>query len=229
MTPGRSADRAATAGRRVARDQTLGEEIANAVTHGMGAGLALAGLVFLVVLAALDGTALHVAALAIYGATLVTMYVASTLYHAVTGPRVKEALRVFDHVSILLLIAGTYTPFSLISLGGAWGWGMFVAVWALALAGILLRIFRRHTRDRVSIPLYLGMGWLGVVAAGEFWGALGPGGMTWIIVGGLAYSGGVIFYAMPRLPFHHTVWHLFVIAGSTCHFVAVAGWVLPAV
>jgi hemolysin III len=222
-------DDTAVSPRRRSRNQTLGEEIANAVTHGLGAGLALAGLVFLVVLAALHGTALHVAALALYGATLVTMFLASTLYHAVTGPRVKEALRIFDHVSILLLIAGTYTPFTLISLGGAWGWGLFVAIWALALAGILLRIFRRHTRDRVTIPLYLGMGWLGVVAAGEFWGALGPGGMTWIIVGGLAYSGGVIFYAMPRLPFHHAVWHLFVIAGSACHFVAVAGWVLPTV
>jgi len=209
--------------------ESLGEEIANAVTHGLGAGLALAGFLLLLVLATIHGTALHIAALGLYGATLVTLYAASTLYHAWIGPRVKKALLAFDHAAIFLLIAGTYTPFTLISLGGAWGWGLFVAVWTLAVAGILFRVFSRHHSHRFLVPIYLAMGWLAVIAGGEVWGALGAGGTAWLVIGGLAYTGGVAFYRWRRLPYNHAVWHVFVLAGSICHFCAIAFHVLPSV
>ncbi len=212
---------------RTHRPQTLGEEIANAVTHGIGAGLSLAGLVLLVVLAAVNGTALHVVSLAIYGSTLVLLYGASTVYHSVQSPRAKTVLELLDHVAIYLLIAGTYTPFTLISLGGPWGWGLFVVIWSLAVAGALFRILSRHHGRRFSVPIYLAMGWLVLIAAGEVYAAMGPGGTFWLLLGGLLYSVGVIFYAWRRLPFHHAVWHVFVIGGSACHFAAVAVYVVP--
>lgn len=208
-------------------DQTFGEEIANAVTHGLGAVLSLAGLVYLVVLASLNGTALHIVSVAVYGTTLVLLYSASTLYHAVRGPRRKAFCNLLDHAAIYLLIAGTYTPFTLVSLGGAWGWSLFVTVWVLAVAGVILRTVLGEHERRISVPLYLAMGWLAMTASGEFWGRMPPGALLWLVVGGLAYSLGTIFYAWNRLPFNHTVWHLFVLAGSACHFLAVTRYVLP--
>ncbi len=213
---------------RMPHAQTMGEEIANMVTHGIGAALSVAGLAVLMVLASVNGTTLHLVALAIYGTTLVLLYSASTLYHAVRGPRTKSLFQLIDHAAIFLLIAGSYTPFTLISLGGEWGWALFSIIWALAIAGALFRVFHRTHSRRVSLPLYLAMGWLVLIGGNELWIAVGPAGLTWLVIGGLAYTGGVIFYLWERLPFNHAVWHLFVLAGSACHFVAVLVAALPA-
>ena len=207
--------------------QSLGEEIANATTHGLGAALSIAGLTILVVLATLNGDAIHIVSLAIYGSTLVLLYLASTIYHAIQHSRAKAVLNVLDHAAIFLLIAGTYTPFTLISMGGVLGWTLFVIVWALAVAGVLFKVFNRSHSERVPLPIYLAMGWLIIIAAGELLGAVGVGGTIWLLVGGLFYSFGVIFFVWERLPYNHTVWHLFVMAGSACHFTAVAVYVLP--
>jgi hemolysin III len=206
----------------------VAEEIANTVTHGVGAVLSLGGLVVLVVLASLHGTALHIASVAVYGVTLVLAYLASTLFHAARDARAKELLNLLDHAAIFLLIAGTYTPFSLISLGGVLGWTLFVVIWALAVAGVLFKVFHRRHGRGVSVTFYLAMGWLVIVTGGEMWGALGPGGTFWVVVGGIAYTAGTAFYIWERLPFNHALWHLFVLAGSGCHFAAIVFHVLPA-
>lgn len=207
--------------------ETVGEQIANTVTHGIGAVLSVAGLVLLVVRASLNGTTLDLAALSLYGGTLVLLYFASTLYHAVRGPRTRQICRMLDHGAIFLLIAGTYTPFALISLGGVRGWGLFVVIWGLAVTGVLLKIFRRDEWPRGSLVFYLAMGWLMVVAVGDLIAALGMDGFLWLALGGLAYTGGVVFYLWDRLPFNHAVWHLFVLTGSACHFIAVLFYVAP--
>lgn len=207
--------------------ESLGERIANAVTHGIGAGLSLAGLVLLIGLASRHGTALEIASVAVYGTSLVLLYLASTAYHAVRGPRARRLCRQIDHVAIFLLIAGTYTPVALISLGGVWGWSLFAVIWALAATGVLLKLGGRACRERTWLIFYLAMGWLFVVTVGELAPAVGAGGLAWLVVGGLAYTGGVAFYLWDRLPFHHAVWHLFVLAGSACHFAAIAFHVLP--
>lgn len=215
-------DDTAVSPRRRSRDQTLGEEIANAVTHGLGAGLALAGLVFLVVLAALHGTALHVAALALYGATLVTMFLASTLYHAVTGPRVKEALRIFDHVSILLLIAGTYTPFMLVKVGGAWGLGFTAFVWACALAGATLKIAYPRRLERLSIALYLLLGWSVVMTLNTLIDSVERGPLWLLLAGGVTYTAGVGIYVRKHFTYHKALWHLFVLIAASLHYLCVS-------
>jgi hemolysin III len=207
--------------------ETLAEEIANAVTHGVGAALAVAGLVVLLVLASLHGGALEIVSLAIYGATLVLTYVASTLLHAARSPRFKHACNLLDHASIYLLIAGTYTPFLLLGLRGAWGWALFAVIWALAVAGVVLRLAWRGYGRRVAVPLYLGMGWLILVAIGPVWSSLGGAAVGWILAGGLAYTAGVAFYVWDRLPFNHMVWHLFVLAGSALHFAGIMITVVP--
>lgn len=211
----------------VPHTETLAEEIANAVTHGVGAALAVAGLVVLLVLASLHGGALEIVSLAIYGATLVLTYVASTLLHAARSPRFKHACNLLDHASIYLLIAGTYTPFLLLGLRGAWGWSLFAVIWALALAGVVLRLAWRRYGRRVAVPLYLGMGWLILVAIGPVWASLGGAAVGWILAGGLAYTAGVAFYVWDRLPFNHMVWHLFVLAGSALHFAGIMITVVP--
>ena len=205
---------------------SLIEEIANTITHGIGAVLSVAGLVFLLLMAAVQDSVQALICAAIYGGSLVVLYLASTLYHAVRWPRWKRIFLALDHIGIFLLIAGTYTPFTLISMGGAVGWTLFVLIWTLAMAGILFRLYDQHRADRLSVPLYLAMGWLVVVAGGELWGALGPGGVVWLVVGGLIYTLGVIFFVWRSLPFNHAVWHLFVIGGSACHFVAVLHYVI---
>lgn len=210
---------------------SVAEEIASAVTHGVGAGLAIAGMVFLVAMGAMTGGGpLWVTTLAIYGGTLVFLFVVSTLYHAVSGPRAKLVLHALDHAAIFLLIAGSYTPFALLSLGGRFGWSLFALIWVLAAVGILFKVRRvvdnRHSKW-ISAGLYLGMGWLALPLIGEVWTAVGTGGLVWLLVGGLVYSFGVIFFVWRRLPYNHAVWHLFVLAGSVCHFVAVSVYVLP--
>jgi hemolysin III len=211
----------------VDRTETLAEEIANAVTHGIGAAFAVAGLAVLLVLASLYGGALEIVSLAIYGATLVLTYVSSTLLHAARTARFRHVCNLLDHASIYLLIAGTYTPFLLLGLRGAWGWTLFAVIWALAVAGVVLRLSWRRYGRRVAVPLYLGMGWLILVAIGPVWSALGGAAVGWILAGGLAYTAGVAFYVWERLPFNHMVWHLFVLAGSALHFAGIMITVVP--
>lgn len=204
------------------RPQTLGEEIANSLTHGLGLVASIAALPVLVIAAARRGDASQVTGGALFGASLVLLYLASTLYHALPGDRVKRLLRVADHSAIYLLIAGTYTPFTLGVLRGPWGWTLFGIVWALALLGILAKCTVGFRYPRLSTALYVVMGWLVVVAARPLATELAPAGLAWLIAGGLCYTGGVAFFVTDgRLRYGHAIWHLFVVAGSACHFVAV--------
>ena len=207
--------------------ETLGETIANVATHGAGAAMAVVGLAVLTALSVDQGaTPVTVASMVIYGATLVLLYSASTLYHAVRGPRARDICRLMDHGAIFLLIAGTYTPFVLVGLGGPAGWVWFVVIWSLAIGGILLRVFLRTHSTKLFVPLYLAMGWLMVMVAGDLVSTLAHG-MTWLAVGGAFYTTGLVFYAWRSLPYNHAVWHVFVLGGSACHFIAVAAYVLP--
>ncbi|MEI7769097.1 MAG: hemolysin III family protein [Chloroflexales bacterium] len=206
---------------RPARRFTLGEIIANAVTHGIGTALAIAGLAILVAFASIRGDVWHIVSVSIYGATLIFLYLFSTLYHSVLGPRVSQVLRVFDHAAIFLLIAGTYTPFTLVTLRGPLGWALFGIVWGMALFGVCFQttLLRRHAA--ISLGLYIGMGWAVVVAARPLMEALSLPGVILLAAGGLSYTFGVIFYIWHRLPYHHAIWHLFVLAGSILHFLAI--------
>lgn len=206
---------------------SIGEEIAHSATHGVGIVLAIVGLCVLVVQAALYGTSLHVTAVAIFGGTLILLYTASTLYHSIPLPRTKRILRVIDHVSIYLLIAGTYTPFTLITLQGTWGWSLFGVVWGLALIGIVFKLFFTGRFEALSLVIYVAMGWCGAVAIKPMMAAMEPAGLWWLLAGGLFYTGGVAFYVFERLPYHHAIWHLFVLAGSVSHYFAVLFYVLP--
>ncbi|MFW6239936.1 MAG: PAQR family membrane homeostasis protein TrhA [Thermodesulfobacteriota bacterium] len=210
-----------------ARAYRPGEEIANSVTHGIGAGLAIAALGVLTAFASRFGDAWHVVSVSIYGATLILLYTASTLYHGIPLPRAKAVLRVLDHVAIFLLIAGTYTPFTLVNLRGPWGWTLFGLIWALAAFGIVFELTPLRRFQRVSLSLYLGMGWVVVVAVRPLWNAMAPGGLILLAAGGLCYTLGVIFYVWRRLPYHHAIWHLFVLGGSVCHFFTVLFYVIP--
>ena len=207
--------------------ESFAEEFASTVTHGVGLAMSLTGLVVLVVLAALKGTAWHIVSCAIYGATLVLLYTASTLYHAVRSPRAKHVLRILDHGAIYLLIAGTYTPFTLVTLRGGLGWTLFGLVWGLALVGILFKVFHVGRFPIVSMLVYLSMGWLVVIAWKPVLRTIPGGGIAWLVAGGLAYTAGILFYASHKLPFNHAIWHLFVLGGSVCHYVAVLLYVLP--
>lgn len=207
--------------------ESRGEETANAILHGTGAALALAGLAVMVTLSAMHGNAWHVVSSAVFGASLVLLYLASTLYHAFPWPRVKRVFEVMDHAAIYVLIAGTYTPFALVTLRGAWGWSIFGVVWALAVAGIVVQaVFPGRLRGLMT-ALYLAMGWIVVIAFGPLLSALAPAGIAWLIAGGVIYSAGVFFYYRKRFRFSHAVWHVFVLAGSVCHFIAILRYVIP--
>lgn len=204
-----------------------GEEIANSVTHGIGLCLSLAGLAILVALASLHGGAIHVVSCAVYGSTLVAMYATSTLYHSARSPRAKRVLKILDHCSIYLLIAGTYTPFTLVTLRGGWGWTLFGVVWGMSVLGILFKAFLVHRFPVVSTLIYLTMGWLVVVAVEPLLRLTPRGALLWLVAGGIAYTAGTAFYMWKRLPYSHAVWHLFVLGGSACHYCAVV-YVVPA-
>ncbi len=206
---------------------SFGDELASSIVHGVGVVLSIAGLATLVAFAALHGDALAVVACAVFGTSLVLLYTASTLYHSISAPAVKPALRALDHIAIYVLIAGTYTPFTLIALLGAWGWSLFVAVWTLALAGSVLELGRLARYRKLAVLLYVGMGWIGMIAFRPLSAHLQTGGMLLLIGGGLAYTLGVPFYLWRRLPYHHALWHVFVLAGSVLHFLAVLLYVLP--
>lgn len=206
---------------------TIGEEVAHALTHGLGVVLAIVGLTVMVARATLYGDVWHLAGAAIFGTTLVLMYTASTLYHSIPLPRAKRVLRVVDHSSIYLLIAGTYTPFTLVTLHGPWGWSLFVATWGLALVGVVFKIFATGRYEKLSLAIYLGMGWSIVVAIKPLLRTLEPGGLILLIAGGLAYSGGVVFYVLDSRKYFHAVWHAFVLAGSVLQYFAVLFYVIP--
>ena len=203
------------------------EELLHALSHGLGLLLSLAGGGVLVGLAAVRGNAWVVVGCTVFGVALVLLYAASTLYHGMRRGRAKRVLRRLDHAAIYLLIAGTYTPFALVSLGGAWGWTLLAVVLGMAALGIVLEATIPQRMGKVSVGLYLAMGWLGVVADGPLAAAMGAQGFLLLVLGGLAYSLGVVFYAWEGLPFHHAVWHLFVLAGSAFHFSCVLGSVIP--
>ena len=193
----------------------------NSLTHGVAAVISVALLALLVVFASLYGTVWHVVSFSIYGATMVLLFTASTCYHAVRNVRMKQILRIVDHSAIFLLIAGTYTPITLTALRGPLGWSLFGCVWGLAAAGIALKIFFTGRFRVVSTLLYLLMGWLVVVAARPIGHELPRAALCWLLAGGLAYTGGVVFYLRKSLPYNHAIWHLFVFAGSLCHYAAI--------
>lgn len=204
------------------------EDKANSLTHAMGSGLFAAGLALLVVLAAATGNAWKIVSVSIYGFTLVLLYSSSALYHAARRPALRRALRMVDHASIYLLIAGTYTPFLLVNLRGGPGWPMFWTIWGLALAGVVANIFFVGRFKAASTALYIAMGWIIVVAIAPLSRTVSQTGIVLLLSGGLAYTLGAAFYLFDkRLPFGHAVWHLFVIGGSVCHFLAVAAGVIP--
>ena len=195
------------------------EEVASLVTHGIGVVFSVIALVVMLVLAA--GDPLKVVSAAVFGSSLVLLYASSTLYHFFTSPRWKARFQVLDHICIYLLIAGSYTPFTLITLKGAWGWSILGAVWAMAIGGVFLKTFWKGRKDHwLSTALYLLMGWLIVLAFGPLMREMPMAGIAWLAAGGLAYSFGVVFFAWNRLPFNHAIWHLFVLGGSVCHVLA---------
>jgi len=208
------------------RGYSLGEEIANAVTHGLGVVLSLVALVLLVAASARTGNPWQLASSITYGITLVLLYLASTLYHSIPGPRARRVFKVIDHSAIYLLIAGTYTPFTLVTLRDTGGWWLFGIIWGLAVIGVSLEAFWVNRPKWVSAVVYLGMGWFVVVAIRPLLENLASGGIWLLVAGGLCYTLGTVFYVLKRLPYTHMVWHLFVLGGSVCHFLSVMLYVL---
>ena len=204
----------------------LRDEIANALTHGLGAAAALAGGAVLITLAAIYGDGWQLAGAIVFGVALLLLYTASTLYHAIQHPVAKGRLKVFDHCAIYLLIAGTYTPFTLVGLRGTWGWSLFAAIWTLAVAGVVFKLFYTGRFKRLSTAIYIAMGWLVVVAIKPMLSSLDTWTLGWLLAGGLAYTLGTVFYHRESIRYSHAIWHLFVIAGSVCHFVAVGSHVV---
>ncbi len=203
------------------RRLTIGEEIANSISHGIGLLLALLATPILVVAALRYGNAWNAVGVSVFAASMVTLYLASTLYHAITHDRAKRIFRMFDHSAIFLLIAGTYTPFSLGILRGPWGWTLLGLIWTLAAIGLTMKAVFGSRFNRLSVVLYLIMGWLVVIAAPQVLRVMPLSGLAWLMAGGIAYTAGVGFYAAHRVRYAHFAWHLFVIAGTTCHFFAV--------
>lgn len=206
---------------------TLGEEIAHSITHGIGAALSIAGLTVLVVLAVLYGDGYQVVSFSIYGGSLVILYLASTLYHGFQHPGVKRVFKVLDHASIYLLIAGTYTPFLLVSLRGNLGWTLLAVIWGLALLGVSFKALFIDRFQNLSVLMYVLMGWLSLVLVKEMLIHIPLGGLILVAVGGVFYTIGVIFYALQKIPYMHVVWHFFVLGGSIAHYFAVLLYVAP--
>lgn len=213
---------------------SIGEEIANSITHGVGILFSIAALGVLTAFASVFGDVWHIVSCSIFGATLILMYTASTLYHSIPIPRAKTILRILDHSAIFLLIAGTYTPFTLVNLRGAWGWSLFGVIWGLALFGVVFQIIL-HLKSNadmrrwviLSLGLYVAMGWAVVVAAKPLFTAVSPKGLVLLLIGGLFYTLGIVFYIWDRLPYNHAVWHIFVLGGSISHFFAILFYVIP--
>jgi len=209
------------------QQQTYAEELANAVTHGVGFVLSLLGWGVLLTLSGMAGDGWDLAAAAVFGGSLVFLYGASTLYHSARSPRTKRVLRIVDHVAIFLLIAGTYTPFTGLFMRDGWGWALLALVWGLALVGFLFKLFSEHRFHPAATSLYLVMGWLGVLFVDPVSAALPTGALLLVVAGGLAYTVGILFYGWHSLRYSHAIWHVFVLVGSACHYVAVVLYVLP--
>jgi hemolysin III len=223
-----SAHLAPTAARAV-RSQSLGEEIANAVSHGLGFLLAIASLPILVYHAAQRGTAVNVVAASVFAGTMILLYLISALYHALPPGRAKLWLNRMDHAAIYLFIAGSYTPFALGVLRGSWGWALFAIVWAAAALGVTIKLLNRLRHPLWSTGLYVAMGWLALIAAGPMMDRMSLAGLGWLLAGGLSYTlGAVVFLVDHRVRYAHFVWHLFVLGGSACHFFAALWYALPA-
>lgn len=207
---------------------SMGEEIMNSITHGIGAALSVAGLTVLVVLAVLYGNVTQVVSFSIYGGSLIVLYLASTLYHSFQQPKVKRVLKFIDHAAIFFLIAGTYTPFLLLGVQGAWGWTFLFIIWGIAILGVSFKAIFFNRMQKASVMLYILMGWLSVLILRSLLDNIPVGGLIWLGLGGAAYTIGVIFYAMKKVPYMHGVWHLFVLAGSLCHYFAILLYLAPA-
>ncbi len=203
------------------REPTLAEEIANSLSHGLGLIASLAAAPILIIAALRGGDASTIVGAVVFAGTMVSLYLASTLYHSLSGPRAKGFFQVLDHAAIFLLIAGTYTPFTLGVMRGPWGWTLLGLVWLLATVGLILTAVPATRDSRVSIVLYVAMGWLAIIAVRPILLHVPLPGILWIVAGGLAYTGGLVFFGMHRLRYNHFVWHLFVIVGTVCHFFAV--------
>lgn len=203
---------------KISAPYTTGEEISHSVTHGIGTALSIAGLVISVVMAVRTGDALKILSFVIFGVSMILLYTASTLYHAFTHKKAKNVFRYMDHIAIFILIAGTYTPIALILLKGAWGWTLFGLAWGFAIAGIIYQAVFLNRFKWISISIYLGMGWLAVVAIQPLMAVMPFGLFLWILAGGLFYTLGSVFYLIDSIKFFHFIWHLFVIAGTVCHF-----------
>jgi hemolysin III len=200
---------------------SLGEEIANSVSHGVGFLAAVAAAPVLVFSAVHSGGAAQILGASVFAVTMVLLYLISTLYHALPRNRAKRVFQILDHAAIFLMIAGTYTPFTLGVLRGTWGWTLFGLVWSLALAGVVHTVVGGVRYPKLSTCLYLAMGWLILIAVKPLWLRVPTWGLLWLLAGGIAYTAGVAFYAAKRVRYSHFVWHLFVIAGTACHFIAV--------
>ncbi|MCW2481487.1 PAQR family membrane homeostasis protein TrhA [Candidatus Symbiopectobacterium sp. NZEC135] len=201
---------------------TLAEEIANSISHGAGVVLGIVGLVLLLVQAVDNGaTSTAIASYSLYGGTIILLFLASTLYHAIPSPRAKPWLKRFDHCAIYLLIAGTYTPFLLVGLDSPLARGLMIVIWSMALVGVLFKLAFAHRFEVLSLVTYLVMGWLSLIVIYQLVQVLAPGGVTLLAVGGVVYTLGVVFYVCKRIPYNHAIWHGFVLGGSLCHFLAI--------
>lgn len=206
--------------------QTAAEELANWIIHLLGLLLGIGGAAVMITFAGVWGTAWHVVSFSVYGGSLVILYGVSVIYHSSRRIGMKRMMQVADHVSIFLLIGGTYTPVTLVALNGGWGWSIFGIVWGLSAVGIIIKVFFTGRFDVASTFAYIGLGWLMLIAIVPLTKALPPGGLMWLLLGGAAYTVGAGFYLWERLPFNHAVWHLFVIAGSVCHYIVVLVYLL---
>lgn len=206
---------------------SLGEEIANSVSHGVGALASVAGLTLLVTLAALQQDLIKVVSFSIYGGSMILLFLASTLYHSFQHPGIKQVFKRLDHCAIYILIAGTYTPLLMHRVPGALGTGVLVLIWTLALLGVGFKLFSQHGSDKLSLATYLLMGWLSLIVIYPLWQNLPGSGLLLLTIGGLLYSLGVIFYVNHRIPFNHAIWHLFVVAAASCHYLMMLWYVLP--
>lgn len=200
---------------------SVGEEIANSVIHGLGVVFGVVVLTILLTLSSIYGTPDHFVCYFVYGLSVILLYTSSTLYHALPQLKAKSFFKLCDHVSIYLLIAGTYTPFLILNIKGTLGWGLLILIWSLALVGIILKFFFTGRFKILSTCIYLGMGWLIIFAAKPLSASLTSIGLWWVILGGIAYTSGTIFYLLKKVPFHHAIWHTFVLAGSISHFTAI--------
>jgi len=207
------------------RLQSFGEELANSISHGIGTVFALIAAPILIVTAFNAGDIYAIVGSSVFAASMIILYLSSTLYHALPFKRAKKAFQIVDHIAIFLFIAGTYTPFALGVLRGAWGWTIFGLVWSIALAGIMLKLIFGAKYPKISTAIYLSMGWLAIIAIMPLIDSVLPWGLFWIIAGGAAYTIGVIFFVLDtQLPYAHFIWHLFVLLGTICHFIAVLGY-----